>query len=414
MHIRPFPAAFLLAALLAGAPARGAEAPRVELTRDPAGEVTVGTPLEVTLTLLVPSFMPEPPVWPDLGIADAITRLPGRATTPVTRRIGAESWSGLARTYEIIPQRAADYDLGPAEIALTYADPETSQPVAATAPVPDLAFRATLPPGAEGMDPFVPATALTLTATLDGLPAAPKPGDAATLTLTTTAEGPPAMLLPPLAGEIPDQPGLRAYPKEPRLTDKPGERGGPPTATRIETITYVIESPGQYRLPALTLDWWNTATRTRAQATAEGFAIDAGAAPAPPPPHPLRRFALLVALGVALAGAFGALALRRRHRPPAPPGPRALRRAALKAARTGPVGAIRPRLAAWLAALPAPLAPPASARIEAALRALEERAYGTAAPAGDEASLRRRLRAEIARARPGVEAAAPALPGLNP
>ena len=55
---------------------------------DPEGPVTVGTPLAVTATVLVPTWMPEPPAWPDLQIADAITRLPERATRPVTERIG--------------------------------------------------------------------------------------------------------------------------------------------------------------------------------------------------------------------------------------------------------------------------------------------------------------------------------------
>ncbi|PJN92465.1 hypothetical protein CNY89_29450, partial [Amaricoccus sp. HAR-UPW-R2A-40] len=47
--------------------------------------------------------------------ADAITRLPDRATRPTTQRIAGENWSGIARTWEIIPQRAAVYDLGAAD-----------------------------------------------------------------------------------------------------------------------------------------------------------------------------------------------------------------------------------------------------------------------------------------------------------
>ena len=90
----------------------------------------------VAITVLVPTYMPQPPAWPDLQIADAITRLPERATRPVTRRIGTASWSGLTRSCEIIPQRAADYDLGDAAVALTWAGPGTTRRQQATLPVP--------------------------------------------------------------------------------------------------------------------------------------------------------------------------------------------------------------------------------------------------------------------------------------
>ena len=121
--------AHLLAVLVtAPALAQTTAQPQVTVTLDPDGPVTVGTPVEITATVLVPTWMPDPPVWPDLQIADAITRLPERSTHPVSQRVGRESWSGVARTWQIVPQRAADYDLGQTQIALTYADPDTSQP----------------------------------------------------------------------------------------------------------------------------------------------------------------------------------------------------------------------------------------------------------------------------------------------
>ena len=132
----------------------------MKVALDPEGPVTVGTPVEVTATVLVPSYMPRPPVWPDLQIADAITRLPERATRPVTQRIGQESWSGIARTWEIVPQRAADYDLGGAEVEVTWADPESNAPVETTVELPGIAITATVPAGAEGIDPFLAATSL--------------------------------------------------------------------------------------------------------------------------------------------------------------------------------------------------------------------------------------------------------------
>ncbi|PZQ50840.1 MAG: hypothetical protein DI556_06930 [Rhodovulum sulfidophilum] len=409
-----------LAALLCALPAVAQETPRVSVTRDPDGPVTVGTPVTITATVLVPTWMPSPPVWPDLEIADAVTRLPDRATHPLSQRVGEEMWSGLSRSWEIIPQRAADYDLGPAEIALTYADPATSQPVEASVALTDLGFTASLPPGAEGMDPFLAASALSLAATATGLPEAPKPGDAVTLTLTTTAVGPPSILLPPLAARIATPAGLRAYPKQPVLTDTAGERGAPPTATRTEAVTYVIEQPGDYAIPAPALDWWSTATNARETATAEGLAFEAAA---PPGWHtesgggPDRRLLLGAIVAGAAALLIGVLVWRGRDRAPKPPSERRLYHRLRRAARSGAPGTLRGLTLAWLARA-RPEDPAPTPAIEAALRRLERAAYGAApeAPGRDD---RRALRAALAAGRAefraaAVAARAPRLPPLNP
>jgi hypothetical protein len=412
----------LAALLLAGSAAlaqQAAEAPSVEVALAPDGAVTVGTPVAIRLTVLVPTYMPAPPVWPDLQVADAITRLPPRATQPVTRRIGAASWSGLTRSYEVIPQRAADFDLSGATIAISYADPDSNARREATLPVPPIAFAATIPAGAEALNPFVATAALTLVASVDGLPAAPKPGDAFTVTLTTTATGTPAMLLPPLAERLPVPEGLRAYPHEPALTDTPGERGAPATGARTDRLTYVIEAPGSYALPPVSLSWWNTASNAvdTAKTTPITFEVAPTAGQGAGPGSPSWRRLAVLAAGVALVGA-AILAVRRRHGgTPRPPSERRLYHQLQRSVRRAPVAAIRPRLSAWLAAA-SPADPSPGARVERAILALERTAYGPAA-APEAAALRRSLLAALAERRTAAHlhtraGASAALPPLNP
>lgn len=383
-------------------PAALAQAPQLTVTAAPNGPVTVGTPVSVTATVLVPTWMRAPPVWPEMQIADAITRLPERATRPVSQRIGADTWSGIARSWEILPQRPADYDFGGQTVTVTYADPATSRPVTATLPLPVITLSATVPPGAGGMDPFLAATALRLTATIDGPPPAAKPGDSVTLSLTTTASGPPAMLLPPLAGRIPTPPGLRAYPRQPVLTD------GPP-ASRTETIVYVIETPGDYTLPAISLDWWNTDTATRATAGTDAlrFAVDGGPAPRARPG--LWLGAGVLAAGLATLGTLAMLARRRR----AGQSPHSLRRILLRAARRDPPAAIRQAFTAWASSCPT-LSPAHRAAIEAPLHALDRAAYGPAGAPPADPRLRRQLVAAIRAAKPSHPRLPSALPALNP
>lgn len=384
-----------------------AQAPQVTVRLDPEGPVTVGTPLAITATILVPTWMPDPPAWPALQIADAMTRLPERATHPVTERVGHETWSGVARTWEIVPQRAGDYDLGQPQVAITYADPATSQPVAATLDLPAIAFPATIPAGAEGLDPFIPATGLTVTATVDGLPETPKPGDSFTLTVTTEAAGPPAILLPPLAGRIATPDGLRAYPREPALADGA-------TATRTEATTYVVERPGTYALPAISLDWWNLGSATRETAATDPIALTVPAPPGWRDPAAAQARRLPLALGAAAVAAI-ALALGARllrHRRARPPSETELYRALRRAIRSEPVPVIRNRLATWQAALPHGTASPEAT---AALHALERRAYGPPGESPATGDPRRDLLGAVERMRPARPRrhAAP-LPALNP
>ncbi len=403
--------AALLVAALPPATAAAAEdsTPRVSVTVAPDAPVVAGTPVDVSVTVLVPTWMPKPPVWPDLEIADAITRLPDRATHPVTERVGATTWSGLVRRWQIIPQGAATYDLGAAEVAITYADPATSAPVAATLPIPDIRFSATIPAGAAGMTPFLPASALTLTGSTAGLPDRPKPGDAFTLTLATTADGPPAMMLPPLASRLPTLPGLRAYPREPALDD------GPP-ATRTEAVTYVIEAPGHFVLPALTLEWWNTAAGTREAAATAPVVVDV---PFPPGWHaagdPASHGRWLVLGAAALVLSAAALLLRRHPYRPRPPSEAARFRALADAALSGTPATIRAALATWEATLPHAVDRTA---IEAALRPLDQLRYGASPPAIPEAEARQSLAKTIAATREAARAsmatATQPLPPLNP
>jgi hypothetical protein len=411
------PLAFLLLAGAAALAQETPEAPSVEVARVPEGEVTVGTPIEIRLTVLVPTYMPAPPVWPDLQIADAITRLPGRATHPVTRRIGGASWSGLTRTYEVVPQRAADFDLSGATISVTYADPATNAPRDTTLPVPPIAFAAVIPAGAEAVDPFVAATALTLAVSVEGLSDAPKLGDAFTVTLTATATGTPAMLLPPLAERLPVPDGLRAYPHEPALADTPGERGAPGTGARTERITYVIESPGSYALPPVSLSWWDTTRGAIQTATTAPVAFEVAAAHGgdAEPALPWGRLAILIA-AVALAGAAIVALVRRRAL--APPSERRLYRQLQRCVRRDPVPAIRPRLAAWLGAL-SPGDPTPGRRVESAILALERTAYGPAPAPSAAGALRGALLTAVAERRSAAHrqagaAGRTALPPLNP
>ena len=248
-----------LALLLAAAAPLAQDGPQVSVALDPDGPVTVGTPVEVTVTVLVPTYMPEPPVWPDL--ADRRRHHPpARARHPPGHPAHRPATAGPASPAPGRSSRSAPPTTtsAPPPSPSPTPTPTTNAPVDGHARLPDIAFSATVPAGAEGIDPFLAATSLPSPPPLDGLPDAPKPGDAFTLTLTTTAAGPPAMLLPPLADRLADagRPPRLPAPAGPRRR----ARRPPPAPRRSPTSS----RPGHLRASRpSTLDWWNTATATR-------------------------------------------------------------------------------------------------------------------------------------------------------
>ena len=115
----------LLSLALPAAAQDTAAAPR--LTVDfPETEAVPGQPLSLRLTVLVPTFMPEPPVWPSLETPNLLVRLPSRSTGPVSERIDGETWSGVSRHYRISPMVPGPMTLPPQEVVVTWQDLEAS------------------------------------------------------------------------------------------------------------------------------------------------------------------------------------------------------------------------------------------------------------------------------------------------
>ncbi len=83
-----------------------------------------------------------------------------------------------------------------------------------------------------------------------------KTGEPVTLTLSIVADGVTLGQLPEL--DLPNVPGLRIYPDEPSNREQVTEQGLRSTSTRKFAI--IPTHPGEYRLPAVEIPWWNSRT----------------------------------------------------------------------------------------------------------------------------------------------------------
>lgn len=214
------------------APAQETETPRVRARIEPERAVLVGEPARLLVDVLTPTWFLSAPQLPDLEVEGALVRLEERGLN-LSERVDGATWTGVRRTYVVTPMRRGVLEVPGFEVTVVYAiDARRSEPTPLrTAPV---RIEARVPEAAAGLDYFVPAARLELSQTLEPEPGGLRVGDALRRTLTVDAVGAFAMILPPLALAAPES--ATAYPDPPRVEDRPGERGAPRQARRVEAV----------------------------------------------------------------------------------------------------------------------------------------------------------------------------------
>jgi BatD DUF11 like domain len=226
--------------------------PIVQTTVDPP-RVVVGQPVTLRVVVLAPNYMTSPPELPDFQFRNAVTRQLQSINTSEQR--DGVSYAGVRFEFAITPQEPGAYAIADQTVHIRYAaNPPATREV--TVALPRVAFEAFIPDAAAELRPFVSAHSLSAEQEIKRSSDQLKPGDAVTRTVTIKAEGTPAMLLPPQQFAAVE--GLQLYPAQPVLDDKTQARTDVMTATRIDSATYMLERPGDYSLPAIEIDWWDT------------------------------------------------------------------------------------------------------------------------------------------------------------
>lgn len=293
----------------AAVPGQEEDAPAEPVLRQSvsATEVVPGQPLTLSLTLLVPTYLPKPPVWPDVQAANLIVR-PHTGGGATSERIGGQTWAGVTRRYDITPMVAGRFSLPPQSIAVSWADPETNETRSTEITTDPVAFAGAVPEAASDLDPFIAATALDLSQEISGTPGDLAPGDSATRRVTAEIAGTSPIMLPPLLAPI-EIAGAALYPDEPSVAETGAN--GRPGGTRTERVTLVAEGGGSGRMPDISLRWFNLESGEIETATVEGvdIAISGPAARSLPPR------ARLVAGALVLAGLLATALLARALMP---------------------------------------------------------------------------------------------------
>lgn len=302
----------MLATVLLTGPVFAQSPPVIVKSELAAESVTVGQPLVLRVTVLVPTWMLEPPRFPSMEIPNVIVRLPSRASSPVSERIDGETWSGVSRAYRLYPMIPGTFSLLPQPLAVTYAAPETRAPTQAEVALERVMFSAVIPDAAKTLDPLILAEEFSLGQTFEGDESPLGQGGSVTRIVSSKIEGTSALFIPPLIAQVSED-AARAYAKDPVVAEN--EARGVLSGSREETVSYVAQYGGTLELPEISLDWYNTTTKQIETATLEGrtYQIDA---PLPPRDPLLTRRQIVTGIGVLFVLGLGALVVGRYVLPP--------------------------------------------------------------------------------------------------
>lgn len=233
--------------------------------------VNVGEAAKLTITVLVPTWFTQPPVYPTFELANAMTRLPDDSSYSMRERVGNESWSAIVRTYEIYPLLGATYRMAGQTMTVTFANPGGA-PTRVEIAVPEVTLRGIVPGGAESLDPYIAGRKLALALDVEGQLDELETGDAIVLTYRAELDGLPAIFLPPLAPAL-EFDGVSTYRDLPEVQDGS-------IASRTEKVTLVFDAGGDFSIPGFELGFWNTTTRSIETAVADGLRISVQGQPA--------------------------------------------------------------------------------------------------------------------------------------
>lgn len=255
------------------------------------GTLYAGQQILVDVDVLVPNYFLQSPQFPAIDIPGAIVTLDDGRALNLNETIDGTPYSGIRRTYIIVPQAAGDFTLPPVPITFGYAA-VPPQATRGEVTFPPLRFTVRSAPGTAGDSPGIVAAKVSVSQELDQDPAQLKAGDTMVRTVTVRAEGLRAMMIPEPDFTAPQ--GVRLYRQDPSLSEETDRNGQSIAGLRKDVASYLFQDAGNYVLPAVTVSWFDPASAKTQSATAPAVSVTVSAAAAlspalaPPAPEPQR------------------------------------------------------------------------------------------------------------------------------
>ena len=225
---------------------------RVRVRTEPAEQVVIGEQTRLFVEIMTDTWFSKAPVYPELVIDGAIALLPEPFGSNFTERIDGVTFAAQRRSYLIFPERAGILEIPGLEIRLGVAE-EGKAGTTFTVRTRPQRLNVIVPSEALGIDGLITTPRLEVYERWSRGTRDLKVGDAIERTVRMNADRALGMLLPEVTFTAP--PGIAVYADRPRISDSINR--GRYRGERVETVTYVLQRPGDFILPAIELPWWD-------------------------------------------------------------------------------------------------------------------------------------------------------------
>ena len=190
-------------------------------------------------------------------IDDAIVLQREKFAVNATRQENGKTWTVQLWTLAVYPMRPGVFDVPKIPLRLAIAG-ENLEAITGEVVTQSFSFIASLPEDIPQDADWIASTRFTVEERFDRPLDELAPGDALTRTITLSADNLPAMMLPEVSVDHIE--GVSVYATPPKLDDKVNR--GDYIARRTQTLTYVFEQTGDYRLAKQRFFWWNLETQS--------------------------------------------------------------------------------------------------------------------------------------------------------
>ncbi|MEM1235708.1 MAG: hypothetical protein AAGI10_01980 [Pseudomonadota bacterium] len=298
--------AFALVAWAGSAVAQEAEEPLVEVELA-ENEVIPGQPVILRITVLVPTWLPQPVAFPTFEAPDLMVKLPESSTNATSETIDGETWSGVSRAYRLSPMVPGAIEIPAQELTIYWAEPGKTEPLVSQVVLDPFTLVGVVPEGAESLDPFLAATGLILTQEISTEARTLSAGDSLIRTITVDVDGTSPLFVP---GLLPPHQieGIASYAAEPVVTETSDRTWV--SGSRVESTTLVAESGGSGTVPTVEISWFNIESGEIETAVAEGFELTVDAPVVRNLPEIAPWVIAVVVVGLAVAAVLGRWFLR--------------------------------------------------------------------------------------------------------
>ena len=241
----------------------------VEAQLVPEGKALVGGTLNLQVDVLTDTWFTAAPQLPKLDLPGAQVTPPSSEALHLNVQREGTTFFGLRFSYQITPNEARQFQI-PA-LSIQAVPGQGSGPVTVqTAP---LDFVASQPEGVAAGQQVLMARSLRFTQQIEPSHTPLRVGDNVVRRLVIEAEGAQAMRLP--VPQFEEVEGLQRYVKTPKVEPLGDGRGNVTGGRRVDEASYVIEQAGDYRLPAIELQWWDLTANQMRTATLPAQTLEA-------------------------------------------------------------------------------------------------------------------------------------------